>query len=250
MIEIVEVTADNIQDKGFFCMRSKPKTEGYQRKQEWLLRRFEEGLKLKIIEEDGYPRGFMEYTPIEFAWRGVTGENYLFIHCLWIVGRGKGKGYGKQLLNDCIEDARRSRKSGVSIMTSSQTWLADKSFFTKQGFELVDQTPSGFELLARRFDDSPVPRLVHGWEERAAGYREGLTILKSDQCPYIQDAVTTIVEVAQERNIPIQVMDMESSGDAQHAVSAYGSFNVIYNGKLLTYHPVTKRELYKLLDQA
>lgn len=231
-------------------MRSKPKSEGYRRKLAWLLKRFDEGLRLKIIEHDGHPMGFIEYIPIEHAWRTVKGENYLFIHCLWIVGKGKGNGYGTILLNECINDARRLNKSGVSIMTSSQTWLADKHFFLKNGFESVDHAPPSFELLVKRFDDNPIPEFNHGWDERAGKYRDGITILKSDQCPYIHDAVITILKVAKERNLKINIIEIESSESAKYAVSAYGVFSVIYNGKLLTYHPVNKRELQKLLDQA
>lgn len=250
MLEIVDVTADNVHEKGFFCMRSKPKSEGYKRKLSWLLKRFEEGLKLKVIEEDGQPKGFIEYLPIEHAWRTVEGENYLFIHCLWIVGRSKGKGYGKLLLNECLDDARRSHKSGVAIMTSSQTWLADQQYFVKNGFELVDHAPPSFELLVHRFDDKPHPVFIHGWEDRAAAYSEGITVFASDQCPYIYDAIATILEVAEERKLQANVIHLESAQNAKQAVSAYGVFNVTFNGKLLTYHPVHKRELNKLLDQA
>ncbi|AOZ90833.1 GNAT family N-acetyltransferase [Paenibacillus crassostreae] len=250
MVEVVDITPENIKEKGFFCMRSKPKSQGYQNKLSWLLNRFDEGLKLKIIEVDGQPKGFIEYIPIEYAWRAVQGENYLLIHCLWIVGRGKGNGYGSILLNECIEEARRLNKSGVALVTSSQTWLADKHFFVKHGFKSIDQAPPSFELLVMKFDDQADPKFSHGWDERIQNYRDGITIFRSDQCPYIDDAVKTIIEVASERNIPIRVIEYENSEDARYAPSANGIFNVIYNGKLLTYHPINKRELYKLLDQA
>lgn len=249
MIEVVEVTPQNIQDKGFFCMRSKPKSQGYQNKLSWLLKRFDEGLKLKMIEEDGYPRGFIEYIPIENAWRAVSGANYLLIHCLWIVGRGKGKGYGSTLLNECINDARRNNKSGIAIVTSSQTWLSDKPLFVKNGFESIDQAPPHFELLVKKLDDDqPVPKFNHGWDDRIQKYHDGITIFKSDQCPYIDDSVQAILEVANERNIQTRVITYEDSEDARYAPSAYGVFNVVFNGKLLTYHPVTKRDMHKLLD--
>ncbi|WP_199624844.1 GNAT family N-acetyltransferase [Paenibacillus alkalitolerans] len=251
MIEVVDITSENIQEKGFFCMRSKPKSEGYQSKLTWLLNRFQDGLKLKVLEDNGHPKGFIEYIPIENSWRGVKGSNYLLIHCMWIVGKAKGKGYGSKLLLDCIEDAKLHNKSGVAMVASSQTWLADKDFFIKNGFESVEQAPPCFELIVKKFNDHQViPKFNHGWEERASKYRDGITILKSDQCPYIHDAVETILEVAAERGINSKVIDIDNSNAAQFAASAYGTFNVIYNGKLLTYHPINKRELHKKLDQA
>lgn len=36
-------------------------------------------------------RGFIEYLPGEHAWRAVHADGYLFIHCLWVVGKSKGK---------------------------------------------------------------------------------------------------------------------------------------------------------------
>ncbi|GIO34611.1 MULTISPECIES: GNAT family N-acetyltransferase [Paenibacillus] len=250
MVTVVDVTSENIEEKGFFCMRSKSKTQGYKRKQSWLLDRFQEGLRLKIIEDDGYPRGFIEYIPVEYTWRGIQGSNYMAIHCLWIVGKGKGKGYGSRLLSECIADARSSNMSGVAMVTSSKTWLTDTDFFVRHGFELVDSAPPHFELVVKRFDDQSCPVFNHGWDERAGKFKDGITILKSDQCPYIYDAINTIIEVAEERGIRSQVVELRNSMEAQFAPSPYGVFNVIYNGKLLTYHPVSKRELIKLLEEA
>lgn len=218
-------------------MRSKSKSTGYQRKLTWLLERFKEGLKLKIIEDNGHQTGFIEYIPIERSWRAVQGSNYLLIHCLWIVGKSKGKGYGSKLLMECIEDAKRQNKSGVAMVTSTQTWLADKKFFIKHGFESIDYAPPCFELVVKKFDEHhPYPRFNHGWEERAQKYHTGITILKSDQCPYIDQAVNTILEAARERDIHSAVIDIDSAEEAQFAPTAYGVFNVIYHDLCTSIH--------------
>ena len=115
-IEIVEVDGDNVSKTGFFCYMSKKKSEGYQRKLKWLKARFAEGMKIKIIEQGG--RGFIEYIPGEYAWRAVNAEGYLFIHCLWVVGKSKGKGCGSLLLNDCVKEAKRLRMKGLAMVTT------------------------------------------------------------------------------------------------------------------------------------
>jgi ribosomal protein S18 acetylase RimI-like enzyme len=249
LIEVVEINRENIHEKGFFCMRSKPNSEGYKQKQSWLMERFQEGLQLKVIEDSGKPKGFIEYIPIEYNWRGVSGENYLVIHCLWIVGKGKGKGYGSALLNACINDAKFQNKSGVAMVTSSETWLSDKSFFMKYGFQSLDIAPPCFELVINSFDNQPFPRFNHGWEQRAAQYAQGITIIRADQCPYFEDAVTSILEIAAERGLEARVIHIDNCKDAQNAPSAYGVFNVLLNGRLISYHPMNKRELNKLLDK-
>ncbi len=66
----------------------------------WLKKRFDEGLKIKMLELP--ERGFIEYIPGEYAWRCVDAKGYMFIHCLWVVGKSKGKNFGELLLNECI----------------------------------------------------------------------------------------------------------------------------------------------------
>jgi GNAT superfamily N-acetyltransferase len=104
--EIITVDGTNFEEHGFFCYKSKPKSEGYQNKLDWLQQRFEEGLRIKILYEDKRSVGFIEYIPGEHTWRVVEAPDYLVVHCLWVVGRGKKKGYGSRLLNECVEDAQ------------------------------------------------------------------------------------------------------------------------------------------------
>ncbi|MFC2055853.1 GNAT family N-acetyltransferase, partial [Chloroflexota bacterium] len=106
-------------------------------------------MKIKIVYENGRSVGFIEYIPGESAWRAVNAEDYLVIHCIWVVGRGKKKGYGSRLLNECLKDARRSNKRGVSMVTSSGNWLADKKLLVNNGFEVVAHAPPSFDLLVK-----------------------------------------------------------------------------------------------------
>ncbi|MBZ0305899.1 MAG: GNAT family N-acetyltransferase, partial [Anaerolineae bacterium] len=89
---IVTVTAENVDQYGFFCFKSKAKAEGYQRKRRWLMDRFAEGLQIKLLYEGERSVGFVEFMPGESTWRVVNAPDYLVIHCLWVVGTGKGKG--------------------------------------------------------------------------------------------------------------------------------------------------------------
>lgn len=38
---------------------------------------------------------FIEYAPLETAWVPITGDNYYYLHCLWVSDSHKGKGYEK-----------------------------------------------------------------------------------------------------------------------------------------------------------
>lgn len=73
-LNILEVNESNVERYGFFCMRSKRNSEGYQNKLLWLKSRFREGLKLKLIRDGEFPLGFIEYIPGEYSWRSVVAD--------------------------------------------------------------------------------------------------------------------------------------------------------------------------------
>jgi N-acetylglutamate synthase-like GNAT family acetyltransferase len=250
---IVTVTAANIDEYGFFCLMSRRRSEGYRRKHDWLLQRFEEGLKLKLVIEGERPVGFIEYAPAEVAWRPVRAKGYVVIHCLWVVGRWKDKGYGTRLLRNCVQDARRMGAHGVVMVTSPRTWLAGSELFAKNGFECVDEAPPSFELMVKRFDDAPLPRFPKDWVKRGREFGSGLTIVRTDQCPYIEDATRIVAEAAREKGVDAQVVSCEKSPRARsRSPSAFGTFGIIWDGELLSYHYLTKKQFLAAcqLDQA
>lgn len=244
-IRIVAVNAANVEKEGFFCFKSKPKAEGYRRKLAWLKARFAEGMRMKILYEGKRSFAFIEYIPGAFTWRAVNAPNYMVIHCLWVVGQGKGRGFGEQLLNDCLADAQSAGMDGVAMVSSEGVWLASKKFFLKNGFQSVDQAEPAFNLLVKKFNPAaPNPTFPTNWAERSARYGDGLTILRSDQCPYIVDAVALLLAEATERGIPARVIEIENARQAQElSPSPYGLFGVVYNGQLLSYHYLTAKEL-------
>ena len=88
------------------------------------------------------------------AWVPVTGDNYFYIYCLWVSGSYKGKGYGKELLQSCIDDAKAQGKSGICLLSSKRRNLSyqKKKFMLKYGFKVVDTINDEYELLALSFD--------------------------------------------------------------------------------------------------
>jgi len=246
-VEIISVDADNVEEQGFFCYKSKPKSAGYQQKLGWLKERLAEGMRIQILFEGKRSVGFVEYMPGESAWRAVDAAGYMLIHCIWVVGRAKKKGYGTQLLETCIEDVRQTGAHGVAMVTTSRVWLADKKLLVKAGFEVVDQAPPVFELLVKRFDDAPLPTFPQDWQERAARFGPGLTIIRSDQCPYIEDATKHVLKLAREHGAKARVVRQTSGQEVQeNAPSAYGVFQIVYNGELFCYHYLGKKEIAQL----
>ncbi|MFZ5917017.1 MAG: GNAT family N-acetyltransferase [Chloroflexota bacterium] len=247
-VKIVTVDAGNIDEQGFFCYKSKPKSAGYGQKLAWLKDRLAEGMRLKIVYEGKRSVGFIEYLPGEFAWRAVHAPGYQLVHCIWIVGKAKGQGYGQRLLDECLADARQSGAHGVAAVTTSRVWLAHDKLFLKAGFEVVDQAPPSFELLVQRFDDAPLPTFPQDWQERAARCGPGLTVFRSDQCPYIEDATREVVELGRQYGIEARVVRLTSAQQVQTAApTAYGVFQIVYDGELVSYHYLGPREKERLV---
>ena len=248
-VKIIEVNESNVDEMGFFCNMSRRKSEGYQRKLKWLKKRFDEGLKIKmILPPEG--RGFIEYIPGEYAWRAVNAKGYMFIHCLWVVGKSKGKGLGKLLLTECLKDAKKSKMLGVAMVTSERPWLVEKSFLHKCGFEPVDKAPPAFELMVKKFKDATSPSFAGDWDKKMKGYGQGFAIFRSDQCPYLDDAVKIVQEAARKLGIKSRVIELKSAQEVRKlAPSAYGVFSIVYKQKLLSYFYLTKNQLLKLLKR-
>ncbi len=254
--EITDVTPGNLERYDLFCKKSKPKEVGYQQKSAWFRERFAEGLRIKLLrvdegKKDLVSRGFVEYIPAEYGWRVVNADGYMLIHCIWVVGRNKKKGYGSKLLAACVEDARRSGMKGVAVVAGKGNWLPDPKFFTKRGFKAVDTAPPAFELLAMKFGDAAGPSFPTDWDARLRRFGSGLTIVRSHQCPYIDDAANIILDAAKELGMETKVVELATAKEVQErAPSAYGIFNIVYDGRLVSYCRLSKKDAPKVLAEA
>lgn len=251
-IEITDVNAANVDRLGFFCAMSKPQSEGYQRKLRWLKQRFAEGLKLKIITRGG--RGFIEYIPGEYAWRGISAEHYMVIHCMWVVGRAKHRGCGKALLAECVHDAKVSGMAGVvAVSARGQLGLPPTSYFLKQGFAVVDTAPPGLDLVALRLHKASAPEFLRDWERKLQRFGQGLSVVCSPQCPYSESYISDICSVAQKCGIPAKVFRLETLHQLkEQSPSPYGSAAVVANGQVRVhlYHHMSQQRLRKLTAAA
>jgi L-amino acid N-acyltransferase YncA len=248
-INIIELNSENLSRYGCFCLKSKPGSEGYRNKNIWMKKRLAEGLKYLILSKDNKTScGFIEYIPSEYAWRGMQAENYLVIHCLWTTSSGLG--YGSRLIQKSIEDAKAQNKYGVAVVTNSkETWIVNKDIFIKNGFKLVGETLGSFELLVYKFGEYSDPYFPDDWDSRARKLGNGLTILRSYQCPYVEVATNNILEGAEGAGIKPVIIDLKDRDEMMNLTpSPYGVFNVVYKGKLVAFHRLTVRAAKKLFQ--
>ena len=251
-IKIIDTNPDNISDYGF-CGYKSIKQEGYRRKIDWLKKRFSEGMRFKVLHsaKEGSV-GAIEYTPGKYAWRAVDADGYMVIHCIFIIPKKlKGMGYGSLLVEECLKDAKKEKMHGVAVVTRKGTWMAAKDLFLENGFEVVDKAPPDFELLAKRFNKSaPLPKFKGDWEKRLSKYDKGLTIIRSDQCPYVAKSIREICETAQrEYGIKPRIIELQNSKQAQNAPSAFAIFSIIHDGRLVADHPISNTRFRNIMNK-
>jgi GNAT superfamily N-acetyltransferase len=238
IITLAEADLGRVQ---MFCGHSPTYQAGYLAKLEWLRARLREGMRYTLLQVHGHNAGLLESIPAEAAWRGVKAQGYLFIHCFWVIGRNRGHGYGRQLLEACLEDARGM--NGVALLSSSTHWLPTRKIFLKNGFTVVERS-APFELLVKRLNpEAPLP----GFKQAAQGLPPGLPLHHSDQCPYMQNMPAIVEQVGRQLGIPVNITRLESAQQAQDSPCPYGVLGIFFNGELLEYRPTPAAKLLDLI---
>jgi len=224
-----------------FCKKSKKKEDGYKNKLKWIKERFNEGLKYKLLlvnEAKGFTsRGFIEYIPGEYNWRGIDAKDWMVIHCLWVVGRHKKQGLGLKLLEECIRDAKELGMNGVVSMSAEKSdGLPNKKFFLKYGFTKVDEIKPSFELYAKPISEGvSIPKFFPLSTGKAKKYDDGITIIDGHQCPYLQNMIDPIGEFARANGIPFHVKVLKNAQEAQqNGINAYGIYSIVCNGEIVS----------------
>ena len=241
-IKIMTLSEADLGKIQMFCGHSPTYQSGYNAKMDWMQKRLREGMRYTLLQVQGRNAGMIEYLPGEYAWRGVEARGYLFIHCLWVIGRNRKHGYGRMLLESCLEDARGTH--GVAVAVSKTHWLPTPKLFLKNGFELADHTVPAFDLLVKRLDlDAPLPR----FKRTNLAAPPGLSLYHSDQCPYAQNTVSIVTKVGEQMKIPVNIIHVDSAKAAQEVPCHYGTLAYFHNGELLTYLPTGTEKVMEML---
>lgn len=244
--QIQEVTPENAANESLFCIKD-PNYPGFKLKVEWLKERIKEGLKLKLLKIADETVGFIEYVPGKFAWRPVSAENYLFIHCMWVFPhKNLGKGYGSILLSECEKDAKAQGLDGVATVSSEGSWLSNPAIFEKNGFLTVVKKDR-FVLMAKTDFKVKMPAFLN-WEENLKNY-QGLNLVYANQCPLFIKSVEEMRETAKLHGLELKVTVMKSSEDIRKAASGYGVYSLVYNGKLLADHYISNTRFKNILNK-
>lgn len=251
-ISIIEVTPENLY-ASVCCGIKDVEHEGHVLKAKWLEDYLDKGLKAKILfTADERQFGYIEYLPGEYAWRAVEAGGYLFIHCLWtFYKKYQKKGYGKRLIQSCIDDAKKAKMKGAAVVTRKRPWLANSDIFLKHGFEIVDTAPPDYELLVFKFKKSAVnPRFKGQWDEKVKKYGKGMTIIWAHQCPHTIRFANKIIDMAKNSyGLNPKIVELKTHQDAQEAPTPYAAFAIIYEGRLIADHQVSASRFENIMKK-
>lgn len=245
MNEYINLTLENIDNEHICCAISDKKhQDGVTTKKEWLKNQIKEGHVFRKLNAQG--KVFIEYSPLEKAWCPVNGNDFMYIYCLWVAGSFKGNGYGKELLEYAIEDAKSQNKKGICTITSKKKkpYLSEKKFFEKYGFKVVDSI-GDYELLSLSFGKEN-PEFTKSSRNMEIENKD-LTIFYSPQCPFAQNCIKQIEEYRDENNVKINIEKIDSLEKAKNVPCIFNNWANFKDGKYLSNLLLNKNMLDKIL---
>lgn len=252
-VKIIDLTPENIADYGVCGYKDVQKHVELRKKIEWFKEYYSRGLRIKTIfsQKSGY-QGMLEYIPGEYAHRPVDANGYMFIHCVFVGFKKefKGKGFASLLIDDCIKEAKENKMSGVAVVTRKGSFMAGNDIFLKKGFQIIDSAKPDFDLLVLKFDkNAKDPKFKADMSETLKTYNEGLTIIRSAQCPYTEKNVNAIIDTAKQLNLKTSVLDLKDAREAQKVPCPFGTFCLIYNGKIISHHPISNTRFLNIMKK-
>ncbi len=245
-MRIIEVTPGNIDEFGIACVKNQ-KHIGYPVKRDWYINNYKDGLRIQLLYDSKTACGMIEYLPAEYAWRPVSAPGCMFIHCIWVYPKkNQGKGHGSALVQACLKDAERAKMKGVVTVASDGSWVADRRLYEKNGFELIESRDR-FDLMYYHINGKSIPEFL-AWETNQKKY-EGLNLVYAAQCPYFHKVAGELAETAREYGVELNIVELKTAKQAQSAPSGYGTFSLIYNGRLLEDHYISKSRFRNILTK-
>lgn len=250
-IEIIDLTPDTIAEYGVCGYKNVRKHVELRRKIDWFREYYPRGLRIKaLVSKQGGYQGMLEYIPGEYAHRPVDAKGYMFIHCIFVGFNKafKGKGYGSALIDECINDAQTTDMHGVAVVTRKGPFMANKTIFLQKGFEVVERAKPDFELLVLKFNQQAANPTFRNMNKQLEKYANGLFILRSIQCPYTEKNVNAIRDTAEKTlNLTAKIIDLQNANAVQQSPCAFGTFCIIYNGEILSYHPISNTRFENIM---
>ena len=124
-------------------------------------------------------------------------------------------------------------------------FLGEKKFFEHYGFKVVD-TINDYELLALQFDDNETPKFNDTARTMKIDNKD-FTIYYSPECPYVEYEIKELSEYANEKNIKINFIKIDSLEKAKGVPCIFNNWANFYKGEFISNTILNKNSFEKLL---
>lgn len=244
-----QLTEENLEKEHICCAISSNKDPQVIAKKEWIRPRLQEGLV--FLKADIRGKCFIEYIPAENAWVPIRADNYMHINCFWVSGSCKGHGYANDLLERCIDDAKRKGKEGITVISSAKKkpFLSDPQYLAHKGFQLADTADPFYELLYLPFSpQAQVPQ----WKECAKIAKDnlkGFSVYYTNGCPFTAKYVPILEQCATEHHVFLTTIKIDSRQKAQSVPFAWTNFALFYEGDFITNEIPSEKKFLGIIEQ-
>lgn len=254
MVQILDLTHENLWHIASFCMKDPEKEEWYskgdeerireawRRKHSFLQKKLAQGARAKIAYKNGKPVGFIEYYPIEITNLEIAGKDIMAIWCINVAENERRKGIGGELLQACLDDSEKLGRKGVAVTCWDPIWMPSR-FFKKHGFIEVGKAVGNGVVLFKRFENVENPK----WIGRGSIYEEAklvkekaiIDIFHSDRCPIHWRNTALIKKVAAEFKDKVK-MNEHNVDEREDMLKHRIEYSVYLDGKAIAAGPQVK----------
>lgn len=238
------VNHENLDKEHICCALSEKKGEKTTSlKKAWMKKQLDHGLVFEKLDVRG--KVFIEYIPIEHAFSPVIGGDDYFINCLWVSGKYKGQGYGNQLVERLIDQAKLQNKNGIVALSSSKKrhFMTEGDHLKQMGFKVVDTYPPDFELLYYPLQEKKTPSF------RVKPFKGTHTLFYSHQCPHTEKYGQLIKDVAESYGIHLELNLIESTEDAKEIPCPFTTYALFLDGNFVTTEVLTEKKFIAILKK-
>ncbi len=146
--------------------------------------------------------------------------------------------------------ARSLPADGVVAVSGRRPYLTDTRFYLHHGFQFVERTDTGFDLVCyKASDDAPLPRFSQSARRGTVSRIKGVHFEYIHQCPFVATCLRDLSAVAEEFALPVTRKELATVESAHNAASPFGTFGVFLYGKLITHELMSPRKFRDLLDK-
>lgn len=245
----IQISKSNIDTEHICCaLGAKQYENAVNEKKKWLTERMDEGLVFYRLDERA--KVFIEYLPADMAWVPIQAPNFMYINCLWVSGRYKNKGYARQLIHHCKEEAINRGMDGIVHIVGKKNfpYLSDKRFFEHMGFEVVDVAEPYFQLVTWKWnEDADVPTFKK--QVKTVSDDEGISIYYTVQCPFAVGILEDLKVIAENKNVPFKTHRITTKEEAQNSPTIWTTFGLFYNGEFITHEIMSPNKFDKFLTE-